>query len=182
MNQSTLELMVQAAWGLCGFVAGYFVGRLGVEVHEIKETVCEHPDCEDDHATTAKVSHVGTLMRGVAAVPDRIVHTKTGAGILIVLAVLSTILGFVNSNQRAEQAKCFTDYNIEFARVYSVRARAADKDRSSLNKLILTLQSTDRSVREKAFRQYVDEIQTTDAERQRSPLPVPPDPTTFCKR
>jgi hypothetical protein len=176
------DIVASLAWSALGFVAGYVVGAMRVEVHEIKETVCEHPDHEHKEA-----SQLGTRERGDLTMPKRLLHKNFTVnvlvgGLIILLAVYTTITGAINSARDEEQARCFTNYNLQFIEAYQARARAADQDRNSFSKLILSLEDPDAADRRAAFSKYVEEVRDTDAQRRNTPLPEPPNPEQFCTR
>lgn len=102
--------------------------------------------------------------------------------ILIVMALITTATASLASYRSQEQAKCFTDYNQEFVRAYTVRSQAADRDRAALNGLMIGLQSGDQKARAALFNEYVETVKRTDEERKRHPIPNPPDPTKYCDR
>jgi hypothetical protein len=101
---------------------------------------------------------------------------------LIVMAVITTALSAMASYQAQDQARCFTAYNEEFVRAYTARASAADKDRTSLNELILSLNNKDAAIRQQHFLEYIEKIKATDADRLANPIPSPPNPQKYCER
>lgn len=157
------QLLVGFVYSLSGFVIGFLAGRVTREVHEIRETVVpESFVTNDDHGLHA---------------------TRLGVAV-IVLSLLSVFGMAVTGYQAKQQADCQSAYNARFFEAFQARARANDQDRNALNELILSFDDpklTPESRRE-AFSTYVESVRAANAERQRHPLPTPPDPRKLCER
>lgn len=151
------ELMRQLAASFAGLVIGWFCGSAYCQTRVLRMI--------EKHDRTPRWSDSRTL--GI---------------VLIVLAILTTLMSSITSYQAQEQARCFTRYNTEFVKAYTARANAADKDRASLNNLIISLTNTDPAIRARVFSKYVEDIKATDRQREASPIPNPPNPNKYCER
>lgn len=151
------ELLRALAYSFAGLVVGFFIGSAWCRT---------------------RVLHMVEKHDSIKGVSD----SRYLGIILVALGLLTTGMSAAASWQAQEQARCFSAYNQEFVQAYTARSIAADKDRSSLNNLIFSIDSPNRQVRADALRTYIVETRKTDDERRRNPIPQPPDPNKYCER
>jgi hypothetical protein len=171
-----VETLHSLAYSTLGLIIGFMIGRLTREVHEVKEVVC--PDEHTGHVHPAHEKPTGKQ----GPVPTTVlIRSRTLGVMLIILSLVTVLLSTITAIDNRRKADCNRRYNIEFVRVFLERSKAADQDRDSLNKMLRGIDSPDRAVRERVFRDYLTEIAATEEQRKQNPLPAPPDPATFCK-
>jgi hypothetical protein len=182
------ELLGNLAYSGLGFLLGYLVGGLRAEVHEIRETVCQHPDHDEMSHDGTPDEQAGTEMdtetRPLNEKPwhKRFTLNVVIGALLILLSLYTVVSSTRLSSSDKDQAECFTTYNLQFIKAYQARAFAADQDRESFNRLMLTLDNPNPKVRRDAFETYLADVRKTDEQRKKTPLPVPPNPEKFCER
>lgn len=163
------EATSSLAYSLLGLVIGFALGRATREVHEIKEAVAPDPHPAHEKPPTRKQGRMSY------------VKSRTIGVMLIGLALVTVLMTSIVAIEDRRQNECFRNYNIAFAKAFQERALAADRDRISLNRMLIALNNPNAEVRRKVFENYLDEIALTDLERKKNPLPRPPDPARFCE-
>jgi hypothetical protein len=170
-----VETLHSLAYSTLGLIIGFVIGRLTREVHEVRETVCP-----DEHTGHVHPQHEKPGKQG--AMPTTVLIRSRSLGVmLIILSLVTVLLSTITAIDNRKKADCNRRYNVEFVRVFLERAKAGDKDRASLNRMLTGINTPDQAVRQQVFRDYLEEIAATEQERRENPLPTPPDPKTFCE-
>lgn len=165
--ETVAEAVNSLAYSLLGLIIGFVLGRATKEVHEIKEKIVE-PDHHPQHEKPSRKQGQGVM------------KSRTLGVMLIVLALLTVLMSSLTAVQDRAQSDCFRRYNVAFGKAFSERAKAADADRASLNKMLTAINTPDQATRARVYQQYLDELAQTDKQRKANPLPQPPDAAKFC--
>lgn len=176
-------LLSNVAWGLGGLALGYFLGSIGREVHELRETLVT----ENEPTPTPPPAHDRRNGGG----DRRQSRSNAILGIVMVLlAVVSVTVAAVAVSEREDrldrietQVDCEADYLVEYAVAINERTDAVIADRHAIRALIETtaeLQTLGLPERERqrrfqaAVQVFLEASSEADKTRAQAPLPIPP--------
>jgi len=151
-------------WSAAGFATGWVIARLRPTT-EPKEPAVPQSTFLSWHG------HRLTTQRA----------TRILGVIVIVLAIFTVVQSVVTSERLAHVTRCQARFNSETAKVASLRADLADRDREALNNLLLTIfrKQGHEAAQRHAFVSWVHHTEANERERKAHPLP--PYPKGDCK-
>lgn len=155
---AVLEYVVGSlGWSLLGFAVGWIAASLRRDVLTIKEAIVD----EEQQFPHGPSVTTATRWLGV---------------IVILLAVASVIQGVVTQRRLSDVTECQAEFNAEFAEVLTLRADLAEEDRVALQSMLIGIYRVreDDAAQEERFREYVEQIQASNEEREDHPLPELP--------
>ena len=155
---TTAYVINSAAWSGAGFLTGWFIAH----TREVVES--ESPVPQSTFVT----------IRGHRITTQR--ATRLLGVVVILLAVFTVLQTVLAADRLAAVTRCQAKFNADFARVSTIRADLADKDREALNGLLLTIYQHrgDQALAKHAFAQWARHTQANENERADHPLPSYP--------
>lgn len=153
-----LNYVIQSlVWSMLGFAGGFFFGRAGREVHQIKEVVVTENDDEPTHA-------------GVS--DDR---WRQAFGVALIALALATVTqAWYNVEQRRDTVECQVRYNVAMAEAFKARTQYAESDREALVAFFRVPATSSDRIRREAYFDLVETYQRNDRLREKHPLPTLP--------
>lgn len=159
-----LTYIIQSTvWSVIGFAGGFFFGRAGREVHEIKETIVDD-DCEE-RAQHLKVKD--DTWRQVFGVT------------LMLLALITVGQAWYGVEKRRDLVNCQIEYNQAVAESFRERNEWAEEDRSAIINFFKTVYESpgDDQAEFEAFRRLINTSERNDRLRAKHPIPELPEAT-----
>lgn len=165
----TQDLISGLVWSLIGFIAGYLVANLKMEMDQIKEAVV-NDDSDDSGQDEDRDGYAGG--HGGPGGEHRPRFPRWLGVVVILLAVVTVAQGVYFSRQARETSHCQAQFNSDFSTALTLRNGWAAEDRAQLTKMIDTvLTGATPEVRRKALEDYLAAVHKNDALRAQHPLP-----------
>lgn len=154
-------LMHSGAWSLAGFLLGWMLGVIGRHAQEGR-TMPSHQQPPRPRSARDR----GFIVERVAGIA------------LVVLAAVTLITAAVSARQLQTVTECQTRYNVQLGHLLDNRSASAVKLRDAQREFITALAAPDAGFEDQAtkdaFLRYRAALDADAANRQRNPVPDPP--------
>jgi hypothetical protein len=156
------------AWSGIGYFAGYIVGKIGCEVHQVREAVAPSSGDQEGWPPMRRRGDRRSLIFGA---------------FLVGLAALTVLLSAISLVRLESLTRCQANYAEQAAEATQARTRAAEDDREALNLLVRRVTDAVASVPDADARRpqvqaalgdYTAAVREADAQREAQPFPAPP--------